>query len=120
VGAAVVDFVLVGALLSLVFVAVVQLAVTLHVRNTLIDAATEGARHGARAGAGPQDAVRRTRELIDAGLSPRYAEDVTAATAAFDGVLTVEVRVRAPLPLLGMFGVGRVVDVSGHALAERS
>ena len=41
-----VDFVLVGALLTLFFLAIVQLTLVLHVRNTLIDAAASGARYG--------------------------------------------------------------------------
>jgi Flp pilus assembly protein TadG len=117
-GSAVVDFVLVGALLTLIFVAIVQLAVALHVRNTLIDAATEGARYGARAGATPDSGAQRARELIRSDLSGRYAGSVTASTEEVEGVNTVVVRVRAPLPLIGLFGVGRTVDVSGHALVE--
>ncbi len=39
-----VDFVLVGTLVILIFVALLQLALVLHVRNILIDSAAEGAR----------------------------------------------------------------------------
>lgn len=47
-GAAVADFALVAGLLMFVFAAVFQLGLTLHVRNTLISCAAEGARLGAR------------------------------------------------------------------------
>jgi hypothetical protein len=117
-GSAVVDFVLVGALLTLVFVAVVQLTVVLHVRATLVDCAGEGARFGALADRDPQAGASRARELIAADLSPAYAEDVSADVETFDGAGTVVVRVRAPIPGLGLLGVGRVLTVSGHAVAE--
>lgn len=48
-GSAPVEFVLVGALLTLLTVSVLQFALALHVRSTLIDAAAEGARHAALA-----------------------------------------------------------------------
>lgn len=117
-GAAVVDFALVSALVTLVFVSVVQLAVVVHVRNTLVDCASEGARIGALAGNGVDAGAARARELIAADLSPAYAVDVSAGTESFDGLATVVVRVRAPLPVAGLLGVGRVLAVEGHAPVE--
>jgi hypothetical protein len=119
VGSAVVDFVLVGSLASLLFVALVQLAVVLHVRNTLIDCAAEGARYGALADRVPTDGAARARVLIAQDLSPGYAEHIEAGYENVDGLDTVVVRVVAPLPMLGLVGAGRVLTVSGHALAER-
>lgn len=119
VGSAVVDFVLVGSLASLLFVALVQLAVVLHVRNTLIDCAAEGARFGALADRAPTDGAARARVLIAEDLSPRYAEHLEAGYENVDGLDTVVVRVIAPLPVIGLVGAGRVLTVSGHALAER-
>jgi hypothetical protein len=101
-----------------VFVAVVQLAVVLHVRNTLVDCAAEGARYGALADRDPATAAQRTRELIAADLSAGYAADVTATRERFDGLDTIAVRVRAPLPVAALLGVGHVVSVTGHALEE--
>jgi Flp pilus assembly protein TadG len=117
-GAAVVDFVLVGTLATLIFVGVVQLAVVLHVRNTLIDCAAEGARYGALADRHPPDGAGRAASLITQDLSDRYAQDVTAGEETVDGLPTVVVRVRAPLPVLGLLGVGRAVSVAGHAPRE--
>ncbi len=117
-GSAVVDFVLVGALLTFVFVGVVQLAVVLHVRNTLVDCASEGARFGALADRTPDDGAARTRELIGLSLSPRYADDVTAATTTVDGVAVVQVRVRSPLPVIGLLGPSRGLDLTGHGVQE--
>lgn len=117
-GAAIVDFVLVSALLTLVFVGVVQFAVVVHVRTTLVDCASEGARVAALAGATPEDGVARTRDLITRDLSAGYAGDVTAGRESFGGLDTVVVTVRAPLPVVGLLGVGRAVTVKGHAVAE--
>lgn len=117
-GAAVVDFVLVGALLTLVFLGVVQLGVVLHVRNTLVDCASEGARYGAFADRSPADGAQRTRELIAMSLSAGYAGDVRAGHADVAGLRTVEVTVSAPLPLIGLFGPSRTLTVSGHGVEE--
>jgi hypothetical protein len=117
-GSAIVDFALVGALLTFYFVAVLQFGLVLHVRNVLVDCASEGARLGARADRDPQAGAARTRELIRSELADRYAERVSAGSARVDGLQTVEVRVEAPLPVIGLLGIGRTVMVSGHALAE--
>jgi Flp pilus assembly protein TadG len=117
-GSAVADFALVAALLTLLFVAVVQVAVVLHVRNTLVDCASEGARYGALADRTPEAGAQRARELITADLSARFARDVAAGRERFAGLDTVVVRVRAPLPVLGLLGGGRAITVEGHAMLE--
>jgi hypothetical protein len=117
-GSAVADFAMVSGLVSLLFVAVFQVGLALHVRNTLISCASEGARVGARAGADPADGVARTRQLIGQSLSPRFAQDVTAGVVEVDGVRVVAVRVTAPLPVLGPLGPDRALDVVGHAFLE--
>ncbi len=117
-GAAIVDFVLVGALLTLVFVGIIQLGTVLHVRNTLIDCAAEGARYGAFADRTPADGAERTRDLIRASLASRFAADVRAGHVDVDGVRTVEVRVTAPLPVIGLLGPSGLLTVSGHGVEE--
>ncbi|UTT65230.1 pilus assembly protein [Janibacter sp. CX7] len=67
-----------SALLLFVFLGVFQLGLTLHVRNTLISCASEGARYGAREGSTPQEGAGRTEDLIGRSLSARFAGDVTA------------------------------------------
>jgi hypothetical protein len=109
----------VSALLTLLFVGVLQLALALHVRNTVVDAAGEGARYGALLGRGPADAVDRTQTLIRSSLSDDLARDVTARTEVVDGVPTVVVTVRAPLPLLGLVGP-RTLSLDGHAVDEKA
>jgi Flp pilus assembly protein TadG len=118
-GSAVADFAMVAGLLSLLFLAVFQLGVALHIRNTLISCASEGARYGARADATPQDGVDRTSQLIRASLSDRYADGVTAMTTTVNGIAVVQVRIKAPLPVLGPLGPDRVLSVQARAFSER-
>lgn len=114
-GSAVVDFVLVGALLTLFFMSLVQLMLVLHVRNTLIDAAASGARYGALSDRTFMDARGRTAELIGGALNSDFARDVTATEITIDGLRTLEVTVRAPLPIVGLIGPGDILEVKGHA-----
>ncbi|WP_344080740.1 TadE family protein [Nostocoides veronense] len=117
-GAAVADFALVAGLLMFVFAAVFQLGLTLHIRNTLISCAAEGARMGARVDASPGDAVQRTTSLINSAISPRFSQDVRASLESVDGVSVVVVRVSAPLPLIGPFGPDHELTVTGRAFEE--
>ena len=117
-GSAAVDFVAVSVLVVVIVVALIQVTLALHVRNTLIDSASEGARHAALAGSSADAGVARTRELIGLTVSPRYAEDVSATTIVDGAGGTVEVRVSAPLPVIGLLGPGGVVTVFGHAVLE--
>lgn len=119
-GAAAVDFVLVGSLVIALFLGVVQLGLAQHVRATTINAASEGARHGARADRGPADAVARTQNLITDGVSGRYADDVQARLTTIEGLEVVEVTVRMPLPIIGLIGPSGTVEVTAHALSEAS
>jgi Flp pilus assembly protein TadG len=66
-GSAPAEFVMVGALLVVLALSVIQLALALHVRTTVLDAAAEGARTAALAGATRADGVERTRDLITSG-----------------------------------------------------
>ena len=118
-GSAVVDFVLVSMLVSVLFLAVFQVGLALYIRNTLISCASEGARFGARADADPAQGATRTRELITSSLSPRFARDVTAEVVDAGGVQVVSVHVRAPLPVLGPFGPDSGFDLVGRAFLER-
>ncbi|CAH0255928.1 hypothetical protein SRABI26_03265 [Arthrobacter sp. Bi26] len=117
-GAAVVDFVLIGALLSLLFLAIVQLTLILHVRNTLIDAAASGARYGTLADRNDGDARDRTVQLITAALNSEFARDVATSESTYQGIRTLEVTVRAPLPVIGFIGPRALLEVKGHAAIQ--
>jgi hypothetical protein len=117
-GSAPVEFLLVSVLLVLVAVSVVQLALALHVRNTLLDAAAEGARFAALAGNDLDDGVARTNDLIGTAIGPAYSGGVTASYGERLGFRSTEIRVSAPLPLLGLIGPDRTLEVAGHAAVE--
>ena len=102
----------------MLFVAVLQLTIVLHVRNTLVDSAAEGARYGALAGHEPADGAQRSRDLIAQSLSSAYAQGVRAGRTTLDGLEVVEVEVEAPLPLVGLVGPAGTLTVRGHALVE--
>ncbi|MGG5173696.1 TadE/TadG family type IV pilus assembly protein [Pseudarthrobacter sp. J1763] len=118
-GSAVVDFVLVGALLTMFFLAIIQLTLVLHIRNTLIDAAASGARYGTLADRGPADAVQRAKDLTTSALNADFAQDVTVSETEYQGVRTMEVRISAPLPVIGLIGPSAALEVTGHAAVQR-
>jgi Flp pilus assembly protein TadG len=104
-GSAVVDFVLVMVVLVPLFLGVLQVALVLHVRNTLTAAAVEGARLAA---------------TVDQPLAAghRVADDVTASTVMIAGVPGVRVQVVADVPPLGLWGPAVRLELAGHAIAE--
>ncbi|WP_243841927.1 TadE/TadG family type IV pilus assembly protein [Salinibacterium sp. ZJ77] len=117
-GSAPVEFVLVGVLLTFLTLAVLQLALALHIRNTVLDAAAEGARFGALADNEPADAAPRTAELITTALGADYASDIRVGDGEWMGVPAVTVTVRTTLPLAGFLGIDRGLEVTGHAARE--
>ncbi|WP_110206214.1 TadE/TadG family type IV pilus assembly protein [Nocardioides daejeonensis] len=118
-GAAIVDFVLVVVILVPLVLGVMQLALVLHVRNTLTAAASEAARRAAVADATPGVGERYARDQIRGALSARFARDVRARLARIEGAPAVEVTIRAEVPTLGLWGPDVELVVTGHAIRER-
>ena len=117
-GSAVVDFVLVMVILVPLVLGILQVALVLHVRNTLTAAAAEGARYGATIDHTPANGAARTRQQVSATLSERYAGDVDARLETVEGAQTVVVTAEADVPPLGLWGPGLHVEVAGHAIRE--
>lgn len=117
-GSAAVDFVLVGVLVVAVSLALLQLTLSMHVRNVLTDAAGEGARRAALVGGTEAEAEERVRALADAALSDGYVDTVRVTDRRVEGLAVVSVEVTAPLPVLGLLGPGGVLRVTGHAVDE--
>lgn len=117
-GAAVVDFVLVMMLLVPLVLGITQVALVLHVRNTLASAASEGARAAAPLGATPEDGAVRTRTMIRQALADGYADNVSASWTTVSGIAGSEVVVHAQVPALGLFGPSVPLTVRGHAVRE--
>jgi hypothetical protein len=121
VGSAAVDFVLVGSMVTLLFLGVLQLGIDYHVRNVLAACVADGARYGANAdvasaGAGADAANRE----ITRALGSAYARAAPSASQdMLDGAPVITVEVTAKLPLLAWFlPVGPTVHATGHALLE--
>lgn len=112
------DFALVSLVLIPLVLGIMQVALVMFVRSTLVSAASEGARYGATIDRGPADAAQRTRSRISGAVAARFARDVTAGRASVDGVPTVAVRVQASVPALGLWGPAVSLDVQGHAVQE--
>jgi Flp pilus assembly protein TadG len=119
-GSAVVDFVLVLVVLVPLFLGILQVALVLHVRNTLTSAAAEGARYAATADRPLEAGVDRTRAQIAGAVAARFARDVTASETLMDGMPVVRVDAVAEVPPLGVWGPAVRVAVSGHAIEETS
>ena len=117
-GSAVAEFVMVGALLTVLTLSVIQLGLALHIRNTVLDAASEGARFSALADNSLGEGVARSRDLISSAIGTGYADDVTATYGRYLGHPSAIVTVRTPLPLIGLLGFDGALEVSGHAAVE--
>lgn len=117
-GSAVVEFVFVSSLLVFLVLGVLQLALVLHVRNTVQDAASEGARWAALADSSLSAGHERTQALIEMAVGAQYARDIQTGYDIWLGQPATVVTVRAPLPLLGLWGPSHMLEVSGHAARE--
>lgn len=117
-GSATAEFLLVGILLSVLTLAVLQFGFAVYVRNVVHDAAVEGAYYAALADTSLGDGERRTRDIVARTVGAGYVTAVTARTSTADGYATVEVTVRATLPVIGLLGVPASMEVTAHAPVE--
>ena len=117
-GSSPVEFVLVGSLLTVLTLAVLQLGLAVYVRNVVHDAAVEGAYRAALADTSLADGAERTREIVTRTVGSTYAGDIQVRETADLGGASVVVTVRAPLPLAGLLGIPRTMEVTAHAPAE--
>jgi Flp pilus assembly protein TadG len=113
-GSSPVEFVLVGGLVTLLTFAVIQFALAVYVRNVVHDAAVEGAFHAALADTTAADGEDRVREIVARTVGESYAGDVTVR----EGDGAVAVTVRTTLPIIGLIGLERAMEVSAHAPSE--
>jgi len=118
-GSAPVEFVLVGTLLTVLTLAVVQLALGVYVRNVVHDAAVEGAYHAALADTSPAEGVERARMVITRAVGDAYAQDIAVSEDVRDGYPVVRVTVVAPMPVIGLVGIPGAWEVTGHAPVEQ-
>jgi hypothetical protein len=117
-GSAVVDFAVVTVVLVPLVLGILQLALVLHVRNTLTSAASEGARYAATSDRGPADGAAKAREQIAGVLDKAYYGSVEAHPLEVGGAPAVEVVIRATVPALGLGGLSVDLTVRGTAVEE--
>jgi len=113
----VVEFVVVVPMLALLVLGVVQVGLALHVRSTIASAAAEGARVAAVSGGDTVAGELRARAALAGSLADGVVERVVVTRSTSGGVATLDVLVRARLPLVGLLGPS-ALEVHGHALAE--
>ncbi len=119
-GAAPVEFVLVGTILTALTLAIMQFAIAVYVRNVIHDAAVEGAHYAALADSSAAEGSVRTRELIVRAVGEGYggsAEISTSETMVL-GYPSMRVVVRATLPIAGLFGPPQTWEVTADAPRE--
>ncbi|MEG3615565.1 TadE/TadG family type IV pilus assembly protein [Isoptericola haloaureus] len=114
------EFALVSALLVALFLGVVQVALALHVRAVVIDAAAEGARLAARTDRDLSAGAQRTRDLLTSAIGERYAGEIAVGRTRRDGLDLIRVTVSAPLPVVGILGPTGAMTLDGHAVDEAS
>jgi Flp pilus assembly protein TadG len=121
-GSAVVDFVLVSLLILTLLLAVLQVAVYVHVRDVLVASAQEGARYAANADVDSSTGAARTVQMVARATSERAAEGL-ACTAGEEpdatGLTLVVVRCDGSVPsLLAALGNLLPVRATGRAIKE--
>lgn len=120
-GAAVVEFVLVGALLLFVVFGVIQVGLVLHARNVLAADAAEGARHAASLSVPVSSGGPFAEELARHGV-PGVGRDLTctARQTTGQGLALAEVTCQATLHLAFVPAGSVHVSVTGRSLKEQA
>ena len=121
-GSAVVDFVMVSLLILTLLLAVLQVAVYVHVRNVVTASAQAGARYAANADVDPALGAARTVEVVARATSTRTANGLTCTSgeeADPSGLTLVVVRCTGSVPaLLASLGNLLPLEVTGRAVKE--
>ena len=110
---------LVGTLLTLLTLGVLQLGLSIYVRNVVHDAAVEGAFHAALADTSLERRRRAHRRDHRAHRRRRVrGRHRRCARRAHSATPPSRSRVRATLPLVGLLGAPRAMEVTAHAPVE--
>jgi Flp pilus assembly protein TadG len=121
-GSAVVDFVMVSILIVTLLLAVLQVAVYVHVRNVVTASAQEGARFAANADVDSALGAPRTVEVVARATSTQTAAGLACTSgeeADPSGLTLVVVRCAGSVPaLLASLGNLLPLEVTGRAVKE--
>lgn len=114
-GSAVVEFPMMAVLIVGLALTLCQIALFIHVRNGLTDAAVQAAHYGALYGNTAADGCARAEEITERRFAGLLTASSSCSTAP-DGRIVVTIR--ADLPLVGFIGPHAGLVVDGHALNE--
>ena len=121
-GSAVVDFVMVSLLIVTLLLAVLQVAVYVHVRNVVTASAQAGARFAANADVDSSYGAARTVEVVARATNVRTAEGLACTSGEQvdgTGLRLVVVRCTGSVPsLLAALGNLLPLEVTGRAVKE--
>jgi len=121
-GSAVVDFVLVGVLVVGLLLAVLQVAVYVHLRNVVVASAQEGARYAANADVPAAAGADRTLEVVGQATSASTAAGLNCASAQEvdeSGLTLVVVRCTGAVPsIFAALGELLPLEATGRAVEE--
>ncbi|WP_239456441.1 TadE/TadG family type IV pilus assembly protein [Nocardioides solisilvae] len=112
------DFVLVLVLLVPVVLGILQVALVLHVRNTVASAMAEGARFAATWEATPEDGLLKAREQYAEALSPDLVDTPRVELVEIEGLPAYRMSALVRVPALGLGGPAVTFEVSGNAVIE--
>ena len=117
-----VDFVLVGVLVVALLLAVLQVAVYVHVRNVVVASAQQGARYAANADVPASGGAARTLEVVAGATSERTAAGLACTSVQevdASGLTLVVVRCSGAVPsLFAALGDLLPLTVTGRAVEE--
>jgi TadE-like protein len=121
-GSAVVDFVLVGVLVVGLLLAVLQVAVYVHLRNVVVASAQEGARYAANADVPAEAGAGRTLEVVGRATSAQTAAGLSCTSVQEvddSGLTLVVVRCTGAVPSI-FAALGRLLplEATGRAVEE--
>jgi len=118
----VVDFALVSVLILTLLLAVLQVAVYVHVRNVVVASAQEGARYAANADVDSSSGAARTVQIVGRATSTRTAQGLACTSGEEpdpSGLTLVVVRCTGSVPsLLAPLGALLPVSATGRAIKE--
>lgn len=115
-GNAVAEFPLVAALVTAVALSVIQVALYVHVRNGLTDAAVQSAYHASLQGNDVSDGITRAEDITNRRFASLVTPNVTGKVN--NGI--VEITITTNVPLVGFLGPAHGLKVTGHAVKEES
>jgi Flp pilus assembly protein TadG len=121
-GSAVVDFVLVSLLIVALLLAVLQVAVYVHVRNVVTASAQEGARYAANADVDAGLGAARTVEIVERATSQQTAAGLSCTSVVepdATGLTLVVVHCSGSVPtVFAALGHLLPLEVTGRAVKE--